>query len=203
MARWWIAFASAVLVLNGCASSGGPVKQPPKPDIVVSEYKVGVHDQLAVNVWKSPELSINVTVRPDGKISVPLLGDVVAAKRSTEQLGTAISSGLEKYIRNPEVTVIVTNPHSGQYMQRVRVTGAVENPMSVNHAQGMTVLDLVLEAGGLTEFAVGNKAKLHRDYGDKVEVFPIYLDDILNKGRLDSNYELAPSDVVTIPEKMF
>lgn len=203
MSKWWIAFASAVLMLNGCATSGGPVTQPPKPNIVVSEYKIGIHDQLAVQVWKSPELSINVTVRPDGKISVPLLGDVVAAKQSTEQLGAAISRGLEKYIRNPQVTVIVTDPLSGQYMQRVRITGAVENPISVNHAQGMTVLDLVLEAGGLTEFAVGNKAKLYRDYGEKVDVFPIYLDDILNKGRLDSNYELVPSDVVTIPEKVF
>lgn len=203
MTRWWIVFASAALIISGCASSGGPVTQPPKPDIVVTEYKIGINDQLSVQVWKSPELSVNVAVRPDGKISVPLLGDVVAANQSTERLATAISGGLEKYIRNPEVTVIVTNPLSGQYMQRVRITGAVERPISLNHAQGMTVLDLVLEAGGLTEFAVGNKAKLYRDYGDKVEVFPIYLDDILNKGRVDSNYELVPSDVVTIPEKVF
>lgn len=199
----WLIFCVSALLMGGCASHVENVKKPAKPSVVVSEYKMGVNDQLAVQVWKSPELSINVSIRPDGKISVPLLGDVVASGQSTEDLAQTIASGLEKYIRNPQVTVIVTDPISGSYMHRVRITGAVSTPSSISYGQGMTVLDLVLEAGGLTEFAVGNKAKLYRNYGGKVEVFSIYLDDILNKGRLDTNYELAPSDVVTIPERAF
>lgn len=200
----WVIYALLLAAFAGCAS--GPSKPgeiPPVPERDTQGYQIGVGDEISVQVWKSPELSVQVPVRPDGKISAPLVGDVVAAGQTTQQLSEVLAEKFATYVRNPQVTVIVLNPASGEYLRRVRVTGAVKNPTSVSHQQGMTVLDLVLEAGGLTDFAVGNRANLYRRYGDKTEVFPVRLDDILQKGRLETNYQLAPSDILTIPERVF
>lgn len=199
----WLFLSFVVLLFSGCASNPAPNKRPAPAATTETEYTIGVGDQLSVQVWKSPELSITVPVRPDGKISVPLIGDVAAAGETTKKLSTTLAQGFSEYVRNAQVTVIVLNPSSGEYLRRVRVTGAVTSPLSLPHQQGITVLDLVLEAGGLTEFASGNKSKLFRRVGDKMEVYPIYLDDILQKGQLDTNYILAPSDVVTVPERNF
>lgn len=201
----WLAYCllgSWLGLITACSSSG-PRDQPPPVMVSEAEYKLGVGDQIGVQVWKSPDLSVEVPVRPDGRVSVPLVGDVPAAGRSTRELAEALTIGLEEYVRNPQVTVIVLNPSSGEFLRRVRVTGAVVNPMSLPHQQGMTVLDLVLQAGGLTEFASGNRARLYRRYDEKIEVFPILLDDILSKGELNTNYLLGPSDIVTVPERRF
>lgn len=198
----WLVLCIFALLVGGCASNS----QGPKPlqvPVAEAEYNIGVGDQIAVQVWKSPELSLTVPVRPDGKISVPLIGDVVAAGETTKSLSATLARGFSEYVRNAQVTVIVLNPASGEYLRRVRVTGAIVTPVSLPHQQGITVLDLVLQAGGLTQFANGNKSKLYRKVGDKMEVFPIYLDDILQKGKLDTNYILAPSDIVTVPERSF
>lgn len=203
MKKWTVFFAAAAALLAGCASGPENVKQPVLPEVSEVEYQVGVGDELSVAVWKSPELSVVVPVRPDGKISVPLIGDVVAAGQTTRSISRTLSQGFNEYVRNAQVTVIVLNPASGEYLRRVRVTGAVNTPLSLPHQQGITVLDLVLESGGLTEFASGNKARLYRKVGDKIEVYPILLDDILQKGELDTNYRLAPADIVTVPERVF
>lgn len=202
MKKWTVFFVVAA-VISGCASKPDNIKQPVLPVASDHEYQVGVGDQLAVQVWKSPELSVNVPVRPDGKISVPLIGDVAAAGETTRSISRVLSQGLNEYVRNAQVTVIVLDPASGEYLRRVRVTGAIENPISLPHQQGMTVLDLILESGGLTEFANGNKARLYRKVDDKIQVFPIYLDDILEDGKLTTNYTLAPADIVTVPERSF
>lgn len=201
--RKWAVFFAAAAFLMGCASQPDGLKRPELPAVSSEEYQIGVGDQLAVQVWKSPELSVNVPVRPDGKISVPLIGDVQAAGETTTQISRVLAQSLNEYVRNAQVTVIVLDPASGEYLRRVRVTGAVESPVSLPHQQGMTVLDLVLESGGLTEFASGNKSRLYRKVGDEVEVYPIYLSDILEKGALDTNYILAPADIVTVPERAF
>lgn len=199
----WLAFCLLLAFVGGCASQKGGLKQPVLPPSSAGEYEIGVGDEIAVQVWKSPELSVEVPVRPDGKISVPLIGDMIAAGKTTRELSSNLSDGFGEFIRNPQVTVIILNPASGEYLRRVRVTGAVETPISLPHQQGMTVLDLVLQSGGLTEFASGNKARLYRKTEDKMEVYPIFLDDILKKGRLETNYMLAPSDIVTVPERSF
>lgn len=186
----------------GCSSQ--PVTEMPEAvNDVVAEYKMGVGDRVSVQVWKSPELSVEVPVRPDGKISVPLVGDVAAAGKSTQQLSSQLAEAFAAYVRNPQVTVIVREPVSANFLRRVRVTGAVGQPVSIEHQQGMTVLDIVVLAGGLTEFANANGAKLYRKYGDTVKVYPIKLDDILNKGGLETNYILSPADVITVPERFF
>lgn len=202
MKNWFVMCVCAIL-FSACASKPAVSNKPLSPAATETEYTIGVGDQISVQVWKSPELSLSVPVRPDGKISVPLIGDVVAAGETTRRLSATLSQGFSEYVRNAQVTVIVLNPSSGEYLRRVRVTGAVTNPLSLPHQQGITVLDLVLEAGGLTEFANGNKSKLFRKVGGKMEVYPIYLNDILQKGQLDTNYILAPSDVVTVPERSF
>lgn len=200
--KFW-ALILAAMVLVGCSGSQKVVKQPPSPSSSVGEYLIGVGDQLSVQVWKAPELSLTVPVRPDGKISVPLIGDVNAAGETTANLSDSLSEHFSKYLRNAQVTVILVNPASGEFLRRVRVTGAIAQPLSLTHRQGLSVLDLVLEAGGPTEFAVGNKAKLYRQVNGKVEVFPVNLDDILKKGDLETNYLLAPQDIISVPERTF
>lgn len=192
-----------LFTLGACGSNTLINEQPLMPDTAISEYHIGVGDQLRVNVWKNAELSMSIPVRPDGKISLPLVGDINAQGISAEQLAEDITTSLKTYIRSPQVNVIVTSAGSVDYLLRVRVTGAVRTPRSLPHKDGMTVLDLVLEAGGLTEYASSNNAKLYRKINGVVKVYPIKLNDILNKGKLSTNYTLAPSDIVTIPERLF
>lgn len=189
--------------LFGC-SSNRPVQSPAAADAaVLEEYKIGVGDALSINVWRNPELSLSVPVRPDGKISMPLIGDVLAADLTTEQLSKNITASLTTFIRSPQVTVIVANPSSSDFQRRVRITGAVANPQSIPYREGMTVLDLVLLAGGTNQFASANKAKLYRKVGGELKVYPIKLDDLINEGDVATNYALQPSDIVTVPERNF
>jgi polysaccharide export outer membrane protein len=191
-------------VMAACSSAPVPEAPPElQAGVISSEYHIGVTDQLQVNVWRNPDLSVAVPVRPDGKISVPLVGDVVAAGRTSEELAEDITRQIASYIRNPEVTVIVVSPNSAAYLQRVRVTGAVNAPQSLVYQQGMTVLDVVLQAGGVTDFGIGNSAKLFRQTADGLKIYPVKIDDILTKGKLETNYKLAPSDILTVPERIF
>ena len=192
-----------LIAVIGC-SSNKAVQIPEAADAsVLAEYKIGVGDALSVNVWRNPELSINVPVRPDGKISMPLIGDVMAADLTTEQLSQNITKSLTTYIKSPQVTVIVVNPSSSDFQRRVRITGAVTNPQSIPYREGMTVLDLVLLAGGPNQFASANKAKLYRKVNNELKVYPIKLDDLINDGDVQTNYALQPSDIVTVPERSF
>lgn len=201
---------AGIVVLFGSllgACSSVPVEQGPPPavqEFVDSKsYLIGVGDELAVQVWRNEELSVRVPVRPDGKISTPLVGDIIAAGLTTEQLADAITTKLSNYVRNPEVTVIVNNPASADFLRRVRITGSVRTPISITYRQGMTVVDLVLEAGGLTEFAAPGKARLYRTVEGKTKIYEVNLDAILQRGDLTTNYPLYPADVVTVPERSF
>jgi len=196
---------TAVLALLAACSSNNVAKHKPKEQTAESipVYEIGIGDALEINVWKNPELSLAVPVRPDGKISMPLVGDVRAAGETTEKLAKRISEELKAYIRSPQVTVIVTNPSSADFQRRIRISGAVNMPRSMPYRDGMTILDLVLDAGGINDFASANKTKLYRKEEGKVQIFPIYLSDILNKGKLDTNYNLIPGDIITVPERAF
>ena len=166
------------------------------------DYLIGVDDIVQVAVWRNPELGITVPVRPDGKISVPLVGDVDAGGRTPEQVAADIQAKLATYVRDPQVAVILTDLRSHEYLSRVRVTGAVRTPVSIPYRQGMTVLDAVLAAGGVTEFAAPDRSDLYRkaDTG-ATRSYAIRLDRILNKGDLATNYKVAPGDVITVPER--
>ncbi|MDO8716592.1 MAG: polysaccharide biosynthesis/export family protein [Dehalococcoidales bacterium] len=197
-----------VLATVSCAKRTAISEDDEKPTVSASakkvdSYKIGVDDGLSINVWRNPELSVNVPVRPDGKISVPLIGDVAAGGLTAEEVAASIKQKLSNYIRDPNVTVIVTGLRSHEFISRVRVTGAVRQPKSLVYRDGMTVLDAVLEAGGLNDFAAGNRTKLYRKTPSKIDVIEIKLDNILLKGKLDTNAELRPGDIVTVPERLF
>jgi polysaccharide export outer membrane protein len=204
---WWLAIAGAALILAGCSSMGEPpeLAQAPSraPTLVEGDYRIGVDDRVQVSVWRNPELTVLAPVRPDGKIAVPIIGDVQVGGLTPSEVAESIKKRLSEYIREPNVAVIVTELRSHEFLSRVRVTGAVRTPRSINHRQGMTVLDAVLEAGGVTEFASPNRSRLFRKNQTKTEVFDIELDDILRKGRLETNLLLSPGDVITVPERLF
>lgn len=164
-------------------------------------YRIGVDDQLQVSVWRNPELSVSVPVRPDGRISVPLIGDVLAGGRSPEEVARDIEQQLAAYIRDPKVAVILTELRSHEFISRVRVTGAVRTPISIPYRQGMTVLDAVLQAGGVNEFAAANRTRLYRREGEVTQTLPVRLGAILGSGDLDTNIEVRPGDVITVPER--
>ena len=181
-----------------------PPENIPESVQVLQKYKIGVDDELQVSVWRHPDLSIGVVVRPDGKISLPLIGDLAAAGVTTEELTETVQQSLRNYIRSPQATVIVTRATSAQFLRRISVTGAVNRPQSVVHQQGITVFDAILQAGGLNPFARGNDAKLYRRNKEgKMKVYSIRLNDILEDGRLDTNYRLIPSDIISVPERAF
>jgi polysaccharide export outer membrane protein len=199
----WFIQIIGLVILAGC-SSGKPADMPPLSENgLLSEYRIGVGDSIQINVWRNPELSLSVPVRPDGKVSMPLIGDVLAANQTAAELSAAITTGLSSYVRNPQVTVIVSNPSSSDFQRRVRITGAVRSPQSIPFREGMTVLDLVLMAGGPNEFASANKAKLYRRINGEVKVYAIRLDDLMADGKVSTNYDLQPSDIVSVPERAF
>ena len=174
----------------------------PATESTADTYKIGVDDIVQVSVWRNPELGITVPVRPDGMISVPLVGDVMAGGRTPGEVADTIQKGLATYVRDPQVAVILTELRSHEYLSRVRVTGAVRQPVSIPYRPGMTVLDAVLAAGGVTEFASANRSNLYRRNGDTTLPYPIKLDHILKRGDLSTNMNVAPGDVITIPERI-
>jgi len=198
-----------IFLATGCAPSGTYIEADSyllaeqKVSKVARQYLLGVDDTVKINVWKNPELSVTVPVRPDGKISLPLIGDVYAAGYTPEQVSETIRIKLKNYLREPNVTLMVIGLQSHEYLTRVRVTGAVNNPVSLNYRQGMTVIDAVLAAGGINDFAASNNTKLYRKVDDKTRVISIYLGDILFEGKLETNIELRPRDILTVPERLF
>jgi len=172
-------------------------------DWVLEEYRIGVGDVVSVDVWGNPNLSSEVPVRPDGMISMPLIGDIRAGGLTAEELSASITQELSKDIRNPEVAVILSELHSHEYLSRIRVTGAVVDTISINHRQGMTVLDAILEAGGVTEFASPDNTTLFRKKGGDTMQLRVQLNRIMKRGDLSTNYELSPGDIISVPERLF
>jgi polysaccharide export outer membrane protein len=185
----------------GCTSNTAPPPQPEREEVsFADEYRIGVGDNLRIDVWRNGDLSVVVPVRPDGKISVPLAGDIFVGNRTPEEVSGTITEKLATYIRDPFVTVIVMDMGSDQYRSRVRVTGAVVSPISVPYRQGMTVLDVVLEAGGPNEFANPDATVLYRASGERLD---IEADKMLKRGDMTTNYSVRPGDVITVPERLF
>lgn len=205
---FWLTLILIFGALPGCGTMSPPTIPPDAAQLddesgPAQEYLIGVDDQLQVNVWRNPELSMSMPVRPDGMISLPLIGDVQAGGRTPPAVAEEVRERLSHYVREPNVTVIVTELRTHEYLSRVRVTGAVQTPTSIAHRQGMTVLDAVLQAGGVNEFAAPDRAKLYRKVGNETKVYPIELGGILQEGKLVTNYELQPGDIITVPERLF
>ena len=171
--------------------------------VLVKSYKMAVGDQIQINVWKRPELSLGEPIRPDGKISMPLLGDIMAAGLTPEELAAKIETRLVEYVRSPNVTIILTSVQGQAFLSRVRVTGAVTSNVSMSYFQGMTALDAVLEAGSVNLFADANNTKLHRRTKKGSVTYDIYLQDIMEDGDMLTNIPLMPGDIISVPERSF
>lgn len=169
---------------------------------VAKNYVIGPGDVLDIFVWQNPDLSQKaVPVRPDGRISTPLISNIMAAGKTPVELAQAMDKALRQYIRSPRVTVIVENAMS--VLSQVQVIGQVAHPESIPYHEGMTVLDVVLAAGGLTPYASGNSAKLERKVDGKVETLHVRLSSLLNGGDLSQNLKVQPGDVLVVPESLF
>jgi polysaccharide biosynthesis/export protein len=173
----------------------------PQQSPVGANYMIGPGDTLQIFVWRNPELTTTVPVRPDGKITTPLVQDMVAVGKTPSQLARDIEVVLAEYIRSPQVNVIVTIPVST--FSQVKVIGQVINPQSIPYREGMRVLDAILAAGGLGEFAAGNRAKIVRKNNGKDTELPVKLERLINKGDMQYNFELQPGDVLVVPEAFF
>jgi polysaccharide export outer membrane protein len=196
----------SLLLIAGC--SGKPrlpedSQSLAGPSVLTESYKMAVGDQLQINVWKNPELSVSAPIRPDGKVSMPLIGEVMAVGNTPEQLAANIERKLTVYIKNPNVTVILTSLQGHEFLSRIRITGAVTENISINYHQGMTVLDAVLAAGSVNLYANSNGTKLHRRTSKGPETYDIRLKDIMEKGDMTTNIFLLPGDVITVPERLF
>lgn len=182
-----------------------PADTQPMPPMATSsvapDYRIGPGDTLQIFVWRNPELTQSVPVRPDGKISTPLVEDMVAVGKTPSQLARDIEHVLGEYIRSPQVNVIVSNPVSA--FSQVKVIGQVTNPQSLPYREGMRVLDAILAAGGLTEFAAGNRGKIVRKVDGKDTEMRVKVDDLVNKGAMNQNLELKPGDVIVVPQSFF
>lgn len=201
----------AAVALTGCASAGGKRGPELPPASFVSqqegpgeEYIIGPLDELSVFVWRNPELGAKVQVRPDGRITTPLITDMPAVGKTPAMLAEDIKLQLGQYIKDPLVSVIV-NKFSGTFSQQIRVVGATGKPSSLPYRANMTILDAMITVGGLSEYAAGNKARLIRtDKGTgKQSEYSLRLDDLLKRGDSSANVKLEPGDVIIIPESMF
>jgi len=206
-----VAVGVAVLsaFLSACSSSGPrlPSNENARlnagPSVLVESYRMAVGDRIQINVWKKAELSLSEPIRPDGKISMPLIGDVMAAGQTPEELAAVLENKLSAYIKAPNVTIILTDLQGHAFLSRIRVTGSVAQNISMPYHQGMTVLDAVLEAGSVDLFADANNTKLHRKTKKGPATYDIYLKDILEDGDMRTNILLIPGDVITVPESSF
>ena len=194
-----------VLGLSGCATSHNlpEAGEGMGPSVMVESYKMSVGDEVQVNVWKNSELSVTVPIRPDGKITVPLVGDVEAAGREPEELAEDITNKLGSYVKNPNVTVILGSLQGHAFLSRIRVTGSVTQNISMPYQQGMTVLDALLEAGSVDIYADSNRTKVHRRTEVGAVSYDIRLKDIMENGDMTTNILLMPGDIVTVPERRF
>lgn len=204
-----LGIAAIGLTLTGCAGSVNAPELPAASFVQSDEgpgenYVIGPLDQLTVFVWRNPELGAKVQVRPDGRITTPLITDMAAVGKTPTQLSDDISQVLAKYITDPRVSVIV-DEFAGTYSQQVRIVGATEKPASVPFRANMTLLDAMIAVGGLNEFAAGNRARLVRydRATDRQREYRIRLNDLLKDGDASANVRLAPGDVIIIPESMF
>jgi polysaccharide export outer membrane protein len=167
-----------------------------------SEYSIGPGDSLQIFVWDHGDLSTTVAVRPDGKISTPLVEDLQAAGRTPTQLARDIEGVLGEYVRTPVVTVIMQG-FVGEGAQQIRVVGQAVAPSALQYKQGMTILDVMIAVGGLSEFAAGNKAKVVRKTADGEVEIRVKLNDLLNDGDTGQNIRMMPGDVLIIPQSFF
>jgi polysaccharide export outer membrane protein len=206
LARWACSVAGVTLLV-ACSSTGKP---PPAPVSAATQdynYIIGPGDNLNIIVWRNPELSMAVPVRPDGKFSTPLIDELVGQGKTSTQVAREVEKQLEKYVRDPVVTVVVTT-FVGPYDQQIRVVGEAAKPQALPFKQYMTLLDVMIAVGGLTDFADGNEATILRTAdggkdGLGGKQFSVRLRDLIRRGDISANVEMKPGDILIIPQGWF
>jgi polysaccharide biosynthesis/export protein len=195
----------AVMLVSACGGS----PSLPSAGMVTSnstepgpDYFIGPLDTLSIFVWRNPELSQSVPVRPDGRISIPLVQDLAAAGKTPTQLASDIEGELKKYVQDPIVTVIVTS-FNGPYSRQVRVVGEAAHPQAIAYRDNMTLLDVMIASGGLTLYAAGNRSTIVRQVGDKETSFRVRIADLIKDGDVSANVQMLPGDVLIIPQAWF
>lgn len=205
-----LVLAAAALPLAGCASTGStgntlpPASFVGTSDAAGESYIIGPLDELTVFVWRNPELGAAVQVRPDGRITTPLISDMVAVGKTPAELAEDIRMSLAEYVQDPLVSVMV-NRFEGTFSQQIRIVGATERPAAIPYRANMTLLDAMIAVGGLSEFAAGDKARLvrfDRETGGQHE-YDLKIARLLRRGDVSANVRLEPGDVIIIPESMF
>ena len=201
-----IGLVGALLVMAPVVAAADEVKAPataPAPAAQNATYIIGPGDDLQIFVWKNPDLSTQTLVRPDGRITAPLVQDIEASGKTPAQLAADLTVALSSYVQNPNVSVVVRTVAASEANASVRIIGTAGAPKTVPFRSGLTVLDAIIELGGLPIYANGNSAKLIRTEGGKTLVIRLRLNDLVNRGRLDANVALKPGDVIRIPERWF
>jgi polysaccharide export outer membrane protein len=196
----FLAILSAIsLPANADELSSGAPSESSKTS---ANYIIGPGDVIQVFVWRNPELTVTVPVRPDGKVSTPLVEDMVAVGKTPTALARDIEAHLGEYVRSPQVSVIVNTAVST--FSQIKLIGQVKSPQSIPYREGMTVLDAILAVGGLTDFASGNKAKITRkDASGRETLINVRIEDLISKGKLSENQLVKPGDVIVVPESFF
>jgi len=196
-----LAVTLGLSALAGCSSAF-----PPAPTAVTKapqmDYLIGPGDLLNIQVWRNPEVSTTLPVRPDGKVSTPLVEDLVAANKTPSHLARDIEKALSKYIQDPIVTVMVTG-FVGPYDSQVRVIGQAAKPQALQYREKMTLMDVMIAVGGITDFAAGNKASIVRTVNGKQQQFGVRLESLIRDGDISANVDILPGDVLIIPESFF
>lgn len=193
--------AVVLTVLTGCASQSALPPAPAQAAVQDYSYLIGAGDTLNIIVWRNPELSMSVPVRPDGKVAAPLVDEIVAQGKTSVELARDVEKTLGKYVRDPVVTVLVTS-FVGPYSEQIRVVGEAAKPQFLPYKKNMTVLDVMIAVGGLTDFAAGNSASILRtSEGDKQ--YSVRLKDLLRRGDVSANVQMKPGDILVIPQSLF
>lgn len=204
--RRWHGLLLGLLLVSAMSGCGGGANVAAEPSVDrkvnTDNYIIGPGDGLQVFVWGHDDLTTAVQVRPDGEISTPLVEDMQAAGRTPTQLARAIEVALAEYVRSPTVTIIVQQ-FVGEYDRQIRVVGQAAKPQALSYRDGMTLLDVMIEVGGLAEFASGNKAKIVRRKDNQETTIKVRINDLLNKGDMSQNLRMLPGDVLIIPESIF
>jgi polysaccharide export outer membrane protein len=197
-----VLFAITVVSLVGCGGAPELPPAPPASSLPSAEYRIGPGDSLNIFVWRNPELTVTVPVRPDGRVSIPLVEDVVAIGKTPSTLAREYEQRLGKYIREPLVTVIVSG-FVGPIPDQVRIIGEAAQPRSLPYRADMTVLDAMIAVGGLTRYAAGNDSVIVRTANGVQTTYAVHLRDLIRDGDITSNVALQPGDIVIIPQRLF
>lgn len=202
IASLWVMLGLLASLLSACSTTSP--NYPPAPSAAATpgyNYIVGPGDNLNIIVWRNPELSMSVPVRPDGKVATPLVDELVAQGKTSQEIARDVEKALGKYVRDPVVTVIVTG-FVGPYSEQIRVIGEAAKPQALPYKQNMTILDVMIAVGGLTDFADGNSASITRA-SEGGKRYSVRLKDLIKRGDVSANVEMKPGDILTIPQGWF